>query len=394
MAALSKTRNMKKIVFLAGIFILSASLMAQKKQVASTASKNAVQVVPLRPENWTARPGALEFTEQDGRSVMKVVARSGVAVAMGVDFTDGTIEFDEEPTDPSFASFYFRWQDSLESECFYFRTGRGDGHPEAMDAIQYAPIVKGINYWDLLPHYQTNASFQRQSWNHVKLVISGKQMRAYVNSRNVPTLAVSRLEGNTAHGAVAFNGQCSIANLVLRPGQVEGLSPEEGPDPTANDPRYLRHWQVTEPDSIPKPIDFAYDLMPGKATAWHPIEAARRGLIDLTRLYGGTLRRGRCIAWLKTTITSDKDKRYLMRLGFLDDIWVYINGRLLYVDKNNFGSPIAKDPDGRLSLDNTQLWLPLKQGENELLIGLVSDFYGWGITARLDDPEGLLFSRP
>lgn len=58
---------------------------------------------------------------------------------------------------------------------------------------------------------------------------------------------------------------------------------------------------------------------------------------------------------------------------------------LLYVDKNYFGQPIAKSPDGRLSIENTTLVLPLQQGDNELLIGVGNDFYGWGIAARLDD---------
>jgi hypothetical protein len=31
--------------------------------------------------------------------------------------------------------------------------------------------------------------------------------------------------------------------------------------------------------------------------------------------------------------------------------------------------------------------VPLKQGDNELLIGVANDFFGWGIMARLDNLE-------
>jgi len=132
------------------------------------------------------------------------------------DFTDGTIEFDYEPLDPSFASVFFRWQNAGENECFYFRTGRA-GNPTAEDAVQYAPFLSGIMIWDMLGHFQGNASFKKQEWNHVKLVVSGAQMRAYVNSESRPTLAVPRLEGNVTNGRIGFAGEAIIANLIIKP---------------------------------------------------------------------------------------------------------------------------------------------------------------------------------
>ena len=236
-----------------------------------------------------------------------------------------------------------------------------------------------------MEHYQGNASFGRDQPNHVKLIISGKQMRVYVNDRERPTLEIPRLEGNTTHGTLGFAGQAIISNLVMRPGQTEGLSPAEGIDPTSNDPRYLRHWQMTSPDSIPAPVDFSYALMPGEKTKWTSIDAERRGFVNLTRVYGASP--SRRIVWLKTTIHSGQARQALLHLGFSDEVWMFINGHLLYVDKNYFGEPIAKDPDGRLSIENATVSVPLKQGDNELLIGVGNNFYGWGIMARLDDPK-------
>jgi len=50
-----------------------------------------------------------------------------------------------------------------------------------------------------------------------------------------------------------------------------------------------------------------------------------------------------------------------------------------------------KEPDGRLSIENTYFTVPLNQGDNELLIGVANDFFGWGIVARFDKMEGLRF---
>jgi hypothetical protein len=33
--------------------------------------------------------------------------------------------------------------------------------------------------------------------------------------------------------------------------------------------------------------------------------------------------------------------------------------------------------------------VPLKAGDNELLIGIANDFYGWGLVARLDNLDDI-----
>ena len=374
-----------------GLFFWTVLVMGQvmKAQVVKA------QVIPLRAANWDFMPGVAEFADGASGPVMKIVAR-GYVVLKNTDFADGTIEFDDQPVDERFASFFFHWQDSVENENFYFRTARGVGHPDAMDGVQYAPTIKGVNCWDIMLHYQAPANFGQKEPNHVRLVISGKQMRVYVNSKEWPTLEVPRLEGNTTHGTLAFSGKAIISHLVIRPGQTEGLSPAEGVDPTSTDPRYIRHWQVTGADSIPDPVDFSMAFKPGKQTVWSPLVAERRGLVNLTRLYGGDPGSGHSdhrISWLKTNIHADKARQVQLRLGFLNEVWIFLNGNWLYVDKNFFRWPIAKVPDGRLSLENTMITLPLQQGDNELLIGVGSNFFGWGIMARLDDLDGIRLDR-
>src|SRR6185437_4715749 len=356
----------------------------------------AAQVVPLKAANWQFQPGAVEFGDSVGVARMKIGSSQGFVVLKGYDFSDGTIEFDEIPTDGDFASMYFRWQDRNEAECFYFRTRKGAGNPYAMDGVQYTPVIKGTMCWDMLPQYQTNAVFSRTAVSHVKLVVSGRQMRVYVGggsgaAASRPVLEVPQLGGNTTHGTLAFAGQAIISNLVLRPGKVEGLSPEPGPDPVANDPRYLRHWLVTEPDSLPKGIDFSYALVPAAGTTWEPIDAERMGVINLSRRYAAA--RSHRIVWLKTTIHADQARTYQLRLGFLDEVWMYLNDKLLYVDKNFFSQGIAKVPNGRLSLENATVSLPLRQGDNVLRIAVGSNFYTWAIVARLDDLDGITIER-
>ncbi len=365
---------------------LLMSIAGTKVVTADEPAVVATTHVAMSANEWTFQPQMVDFLEYKSTSAMKILPGAPPVTLRGLDFSSGTIEFNFEPLDPRFVTFYFRWQNAGESECFYFRTARA-GDSWAADAVQYAPLLKGINIWDLLGHFQANADVRKEAWDHVKLVVSGAQMRAYVNGTARPTLVVPRLEGDVTHGTIAFEGASIVANLVIKANAVEGLSPVAGVDVTDNDPRYLRQWRITPAVTIPAGIDFSYDLIPKADAAWSPVVAERRGLMNLSRRFGKA--DGRRIAWLKTTINSRSAQARKLALGFSDEVWVLINGKLLYVDKNWYMHPIRKEPEGRCSIENASFEVPLTAGANELLVGVANDFYGWGLVARLDSTEGI-----
>ena len=71
-------------------------------------------------------------------------------------------------------------------------------------------------------------------------------------------------------------------------------------------------------------------------------------------------------------------------------MWVFLNGKLVYADKNLFELEGArKAPDGRCSLQNGAFTLPLEAGDNEVAVALANNFFGWGLMLRLADPEGV-----
>lgn len=342
------------------------------------ATNTMAQKIPLKAENWEFKPGAVEFTTHRSVAAMKILTNTDSVILKNLDFKDGTIEYDIESPDRGFANIYFRRSNQKEKECFYLRTGRsGKG-----EAVQYAPFIDGVNLWDMLFHFQSSATFEKEQWNHVKLVISGKQMRAYVNNKAV--LAVSRLEGNTLHGGLAFEGQMIISNLVVKPGETEGLSPREESDLTDHDPRYIRKWLISQPTTTAKKLEFSYGNYPTKETKWDTIRAERRGLINITRMFGGVPPPTRRLVWLKANIHSDTAQLRKMHLGLSDEVWIFINGKYLFADKNLYGAALRKEPNGRCALENTSFNLPLIKGDNELMIAVANDIYGWGIIALID----------
>jgi hypothetical protein len=98
----------------------------------------------------------------------------------------------------------------------------------------------------------------------------------------------------------------------------------------------------------------------------------------------------RAVAWLKTTITSDKKQTKKAAIGWTRELWVFVNGKLVYADQNLFESEGArKFPDGRCSLENGAFTLPLEAGDNEVAVAIANNFFGWGLMLRVADPGGV-----
>jgi hypothetical protein len=134
-----------------------------------------------------------------------------------------------------------------------------------------------------------------------------------------------------------------------------------------------------------------YSEMPAAPQEWKTIRTERNGLVNLSREYGLPMHEpNRAVAWLKTTITSDRKQTKKVDVGWTRELWVFLNGRLVFADKNLFEVDAArKYPDGRCSLENGSIPLPLEAGDNEVAVAIADNFYGWGLKLRLADPEGV-----
>lgn len=372
---------MKQVTFLVCMTMI---LMAQM----SSARPKKLEI-SMQEHRWEFPDGTVEFITHKSVQAMRILPEAGKVFAKDLDFTTGTIEFDVELGDYPFVGFTFHRHNPGEEEWFYFRPDAA-GNPAAMDAVQYAPIIDGVTLWDMYPQYQGPANFRKNEWTHVKLVIGKHQMKVYVNNPEQATLTIPYLEGNYNSGKISFDGEAIFANLVLQPGITEGLPDSEGSDPAANDTRYIRNWSVTTPLPFQKGREVIDTDLPGDESEWNTLDAERAGFVNLTRAFGGSADNSRRLVWVKTNVHSSKEQVRKLSLGFSDEVWVMINGQLLYVDKNYYMRPIMKNPNGRCSLENTSFEVPLKEGDNEILIGVGNFFFGWGIIARWDSLDNLV----
>jgi hypothetical protein len=345
-------------------------------------------MIAMTADHWQTKENA-EFLRQLGfyRGLMRL--NSGTAVLRDVTFSDGTIEFDVNTIGRGAPGIAFRQQDEGNFELLYLRPD--PACPVFRACIQYAPQTHGVLLWDLFPQYQTRAPLRENGWNHVKMVVSGRRMNVFVNDAPSPTLEVGRLEGDALKGSLHLEGPGTFANMVITPNAVDGLSPEPARDPLDGDRGLVRNWRLSKFSALPNGKDPVYQEMPRASQEWKTISTERNGLVNLSREYGRPLpEQNRSVAWLKTTITSDKKQPKKVDIGWTRELWVFLNGKLVYADRNLWEQEGArKFPDGRCSLENGALTLPLEAGDNEVAVAIANNFFGWGLMLRLADPEGV-----
>lgn len=343
--------------------------------------------VPITADRWEAAFGKPEFKEHKGKPAL-VFAEEGGARVNGLTFRNGTVEFDVDPAGMG-AGLAFRMQGLQTLEFLYFRPQAGCA--SAPDCVQYAPFAREVLLWDLFPQYQAPAPLRPNEWNHVKIVISGRRMNAFVNGAASPTLAIGSLAGDSEEGHLALVGPGAFTNFTVAPDAVEGLAANAEPDPAAGDPHLVRHWQLAPFSELPDGQEPTIADLPQASAEWRGLSAERGGLINVTRVYGLPLKRpARSVTWLKTTVSSTKSQSKRASFGWAREAWVFVNGQRVYADKNLYQPPAArKPPDGRLSLQNGSFALPLNAGENEIVVALANNFFGWGLILRLDDLEGV-----
>jgi hypothetical protein len=349
--------------------------------------------IEMTADRWEAN-GSLSFASDAGHPDGVMTVRQGGAILKGVTFASGTIEYDLEETadNQAIAGIWFRQQGTESAENFYLRTD--SDCPCSIECLQYAPVSHGQVQWEVYPQYEAGAPVHATGWNHVKLVISGQRMNVFVNGQAQPALQVGELAGDAAEGAIQLRGDARFANVRVVPGAIDGLVREATPDPTAGDGRFVRHWQVSPVSTLARGAAPAQDSMPLDTAAWESLDAERGGFVNIARRHA-TARGTPDLAWLRTTIVSDRPQTKHVRLGWGHEVWIYVGGQLVFADRNVY-YPAAqrKPPLGRVALENGSFELPLAAGANEVTIAISDDLggaqhWGWGFEMRLDDIDGV-----
>lgn len=182
-----------------------------------------MQSFPLHdPKGLIAPKVKMEATQYLGRKCVRITMEGedheGLVLLPGTDFQDGSIEADIAiksllPPDvkyPGFAGLAFRARsDALHYDAFYLRPGNSAADDQAMQnhSVQYieAPDFGWYRLrreWPSL--YESHADFASQAWTHVRIEVTGRTAKLYLNGSVKPSLMVDGLMGEDLHGAVGL----------------------------------------------------------------------------------------------------------------------------------------------------------------------------------------------
>lgn len=332
--------------------------------------------IPFDSPHWKVDAREHERVKWMGKSAIRMV--NGITWLDHIDFTDGTIEFQLNLSgERGFVGGIWRLQDRGNYEEFYVRPHQS-GNP---DANQYTPVFNGLAGWQLFhgPGYGAPVKYPIGKWFPVKIVVSGNQAEIYVEDMSKPALFVPRLHHDTKAGKVGISAgpraPAHIADFKVIPQKAPALmgsAPKMKPAPEG----VITQWKVSDP--------FDSNLLSGTAPldkqmvaerTWQTLAAEPSGITNLARLHGPS--RGADTVFARLDVSSDEAKTMALKLGYSDRIKVYVNGQPIYAGTNRYRTRDYRYL-GTIGIFD-EVYLPLKAGDNEILLAVSEAFGGWGI---------------
>jgi len=314
--------------------------------------------------------------------------KGGIATVADARLTNGSIEFDLAFTgERGFMGGVWRVQDPKNYEELYVRPHQS-GNP---DANQYTPVFHGVSGWQLYhgPRYTVPVAYRFNDWIRVKILFAGPHAEIYIDDMEKPVLFIDELKRPVTPGGVGVSASNFAPAWFSNFSFTETDSPSIQGRPNPPEPApdgVISSWQVSDvfPESA---LDGRYVLEPGDLAErrWTRLDTERSGLANLARVQGINVRKN--TAFARKVLVSDRERIARLDFGFSDRVRVYLNGRLLYRGDDTY---LSRDYRFLGSIGYFDaLYLPLKPGENELLLAVSEDLGGWGVQAKLENLAGL-----
>ncbi len=361
---------------------------------AGLASLTAAQEYRADDPGWELSGSAFRVETYDGRPV--IAGDNGSANRKDVRLEDGTIEFDVQLTRRrSFVYLKFRMQDEREHEEIYLRPHKS-GLP---DAIQYAPVYQGQSAWQLHhgPGATASPEFTPGTWTHVRVVLRGRQAAVFLGEEKTPALSIPRLAREPRPGFIALRAfvppgtpgtepAARFANVRVRPGVVEGV-PGPAPALASAEKGVVTAWNVS---GAFKWTASAMSAPPeaNLTGAFRKVAAEPSGLVELHRHVTMLPGERETVAAARLALRASQAGTRALDLGFSDRAVVFLNGVPLFQGEASYSFD-APRRDGLIGFDQARLFVPLRAGDNDLLVVLFDGFGGMGLMGRFTETAGM-----
>ena len=307
----------------------------------------------------------------------------GTASLNDVEFRDGILRFSVAVNGKSsYPGIFFRVQSPLNNERFYIRPHRAGLYP---DALQYTPTINRIAGWQLYSGQGFTAPVElpENEWVAIRLEVSGTQARVFAGDTADPSLVIDYLQHGISSGGITLNaprnGTAYIADFSYEPrDDLLFTPPPERRIPVGT----ITQWELSQAFDL-STIDMeAYLPEQGiSEITWEPARCDSTGLIDVARFRAPA--GAASVVFARTNLTVDTPVLYNLQFGYSDAITIFLNGKPLFFGNSSYRS---RDPSfAGIIGTNDALYLPLENGDNELMLYIAESFGGWGFMARNGD---------
>jgi hypothetical protein len=376
----------------AALCLLASSLPPSAAPAAETLS------LPPDSPRWELE-GQARAADYQGRRCL--LLDGGAAAVKDFEMRDALIDVDvATPASRGFFGIQFRIADEGRTAEWVYMRQHKSGAP---DALQYTPVLNtGLN-WQIYngPGFTGAVDIPRDVWFHLRLEVRGAQAKFFVKDMDRPALVIDDLKSDSRKGQVGLavlTGATYFANFEVRPLPD---TPWER-HPPAMPPDTLTRWSLSpafdalerSPEKPPVAAEIA-------SMSWQEVEAEPPGYVVINRYrdsphprvtFAGDFSRrlepqpGSKVVYARTRIVADRDQVKRLMLGYSDEVSVFLNGAILYRGRS---AQYFRDPAflGIVNPENDTVYLPLKKGDNELLLAVADLGGGWGFIARLSDPD-------
>jgi hypothetical protein len=336
--------------------------------------RSSSQTVPFEPGRWNLSQA--KVSEERGRDCL-----SGTAFLNGVKLKDGVIDVDLLVTGKEAnPGIFFRKSAEGEFERISLRPHRAG---RSFDAVQYSPVFNGSDAWQLYsgPGYTASCELPTDNWVHLRLEFRDSQARLFVDGSRTPALVVHDLNHNPVHGTLGLDAPQDGSAYFSRFSYREAAELEFPPAPTvAAIPGAITRWEIS---SVFKPGNVDVKKTPSQqdieAPGWMTVESEESGLVNVARYRKRSDADPACI-WARVILKADDDVWRELKFGYSDAISIFCNGRLLYTGNSAYQQ---RDPSF-LGITGyfDSIYLPLEDGENELMVCVSDSTGGWGFMAK------------
>lgn len=330
-------------------------------------------IMDFESDLWVLKDA--EIVQHMGRGCLM-----GYAYLKDVEFENGVIEVDVAVDGKtSYPGILFRMQSEKDYERFYIRPHRAGRYP---DALQYTPGFNGIDGWQLYngKGCTSGAEIPTDQWVHLKMEVFGTQAKVFLGDAEQPALIITDLKHGVTRGTIGLMGPkdktAYFSNFKYR---IDNTLRFDPPPEIETPLGMFTEWELSQAfDMTQIDLERTPEQQGITDVTWRKVESDPSGLVDIAR-YEGRKSIADCV-FARTTIQADKDTVLNLKFGYSDAVFVFLNSDLVFFGNSAYR---RRDPSflGIVGL-NDAVYLPLKKGDNELLLLVAESFGGWGFMCQ------------